>query len=114
MRTDLNNPYSIFGSPVTLVQAHGQALVFHAPHRLGPGRTIAIRSGSKTFQAMIANAHIVALDAELGATYELQLELADAAAARYFATVPGEPISRAASPAVDPEVSEKGGQPRAA
>ena len=111
--TDAIAKYSIFGSPVSLVHAHGRELVFHAPHRLGPGRTIAVRSGSKTFQATIANAQIVALDAEVGATYELHLELADESAARHFA-VPGQLISRAASPAVDSDLSRKGGASRAA
>jgi hypothetical protein len=87
--------YSILGSPVRVVTVDGQTLVLHAPHRLGPGRNVSIRNGSTTFQATVASAHVVSLNAESGATYELRVEIAG-------------------SPAVDSESCKKGGQSRAA
>jgi hypothetical protein len=92
---DVNAQYSIFGSPVRVVTGDAHMLVLHAPHRLGPGRSVSIRSGSRSFQATVASAHVVSLDAESGATYELCVELAG-------------------SPAVEPESLKKGGQGRAA
>lgn len=92
---DVNAQYSIFGSPVRLVTMDGDALVVHAPHRLGPGRSVSIRAGSTTLQATVASAHVVSLNAEAGATYELRVELAG-------------------SPAVEAKSSKKGGRSRAA
>lgn len=100
---DVNAQYSIFGSPVQLVHVDGQVLVLHAPHRLGPGRSVSIRSGSAVFQATVESAHIVALNADLGATYELRVEAQGS-----------DSTSRAASPAVEPESPKKGGHWRAA
>ena len=92
---DVNAQYSILGSPVRVVTVDRQTLVLHAPHRLGPGRNVSIRNGSTTFQAIVASAHVVSLNAESGATYELRVEIAG-------------------SPAVDSESSRKGGQRTAA
>ena len=92
---DANTQYSILGSPVRVVTVEGQTLVLHAPHRLGPGRNVSIRHGSTTFEATVASAHVIALNAESGATYELRVEIAG-------------------SPAVDSESSRKGGQWKAA
>ena len=91
---DVNAQYSISGSPVRLVTTDGDALVLHAPHRLGPGRSVVIRTGSTTLQATVASAQVVSLD-EAGATYELRVELTG-------------------SPAVESDSEKKGGQWRAA
>ena len=73
---DLNAQYSILGTAVRLDRVDGRMLVLHAPLRLGPGRTVSIRNGATTFQATVLNAHVVALHAEQGATYEICAEMA--------------------------------------
>jgi hypothetical protein len=107
---DLNARYSIQGTSVRMERTDGQTLVLHAPLRLCPGRTVSIRTGATTFQAMVLNAHVVALHGEQGTTYEIQAELTgDSAGARRK-----EPLSQTASPAVAIDASQKGGNYRAA
>lgn len=106
---DVNAQYSILGTSVRLDRIDGQTLVLHAPLRLGPGRTVSIRTGTTTFQAMVLNAQIVALHAENGATYEIQAEMTGE-------QIDGRPkasASQTASP-VALETPRKGGSWRAA
>ena len=107
---DPNAQYSILGTSVRVERAEGQTLVLHAPLRLCPGRTVSIRTGAATFQAMVLNAHVVALHGEQGTTYEIQAELTGGAAG----VRPKEPVSQTASPAVVSDASKKGGSYRAA
>jgi hypothetical protein len=107
---DVTAQYSILGSPVRVLEVDGPAVVLHAPHRLGPGRFVSIRNGATTFGATVSSAHVVALDADAGATYELRVEMAAAPSG----TGAQEAISRTASPAVDPVAMKKGGASRAA
>jgi hypothetical protein len=104
---DLNAQYSILGTAVRLDRVDGRMLVLHAPLRLGPGRTVSIRNGATTFQATVLNAHVVALHAEQGATYEICAEMTASPAC------PAEAPTERRRP-VDLEASKKGGSWRAA
>ena len=107
---DPNAQYSILGTSIRVDRIDGQMLVLHAPLRLGPGRTVSIRTGATTFQAMVLNAHVFALHGEEGTTYEIQAEMTG----QQNEARPKESASRPASPAVALETSTKGGNWRAA
>ncbi len=95
---DSTASFSILGTAIRVNRVDGRMLVLHAPLRLGPGRVVPIRTGATTFQAMVLNASVCALDAEEGAMYELQVEM----------------TTEPASPAVRTDAPRKGGSQRAA
>lgn len=97
--------YSILGTSVRLDRIEGETLVLHAPLRLGPGRTVAIRTGATTFQAMVLNARVFALHGEAGATYEIEAEISSPACSA------DAPKDRRR---IELEASKKGGNWRAA
>lgn len=103
---DPNAQYSILGTSVRVDRVEGQTVVLHAPLRLGPGRSVAIRTGSTTFQAMVLHAHVFALHGEQGATYEIQAEIGSPACPA------GAPEGRRRT--VELDASKKGGGWRAA
>ena len=103
---DPNAQYSILGTSIRVDRVEGQTLVLQAPLRLGPGRTVSIRTGTTTFQATVVTAHVCALNGEHGATYEIQVEMASPAC-------PADtPTERRRTIAL--EASKKGGNWRAA
>ena len=102
---DPNAQYSILGTSVRLDRIEGETLVLHAPLRLGPGRTVSIRTGGTTFQAMVLNARVFALHGEDGTTYEIEAEMSSPAC---LADAPKERRR------IEVEASKKGGSWRAA